>query len=226
MSLQFFNPWIGRMNRQQFLAGAFICGGAMYLGTEYIPEPALSFSVYFFFGYMFLVFFARRVADQRNDDHDHIPERYRQANAAVGSLPSAIDFLQFFAGLTKFYQYLAQNPVLGGILMIFGVYPIVYVVHTVSVPIAVAALAVLVLSLLGEGHPRKNKAGCPPISMDFSTTIPATYPVALAQQFEAIEQEQFEARERELQEQLERVKATRKAKTSDSSHYVDFRGRA
>lgn len=216
MSLQFLNPWIGRMNRQQFLAGAFICGGAMYLGTEYIPEPALVVVFNFFFGFMLFIFVFRRLSDQQNDGIAHILDRH-----SIGFTPqdtANATYKAIFIPLLIARGSSGMDPVLACVLMIMIGAPLAILFMYMANPALIILGIFIFFIFMAAGNPESNAYGYPPVGLDFRTTIPATYPDALA--------EQFDARERELQEQLERVKATRKAKTSDSSHYVDFRGRA
>lgn len=224
MSLQFFNPWIGRMNRQQFLAGAFICGGMMYLGTLFIPELALVIILNIFWGFMIFVFVFRRLADKRVEGDpnmlDSIGQRYPLLDPQdPARLLRSLRNAQFLALFT------AANSTVLTILLVIIALPLAMVAKKLAVPIQIGLALCIAGMLMARGNPQPNQYGYPPIGMDFRTTLPATYSAALAEQFEVIEQEQHEARERDLREQLERVKATRKAKIGGASPYIEFKGR-
>lgn len=220
MSLQFFNPWIGRMNRQQFLAGALICCGVMYLGTAYLPEPALIVVSNLFFGFMIFIFVFRRLSDQQNNS---LPQRQSfvfkpqdTANATYKAVFIPLRVARGFSGM---------DPVLACVLMVLIGAPLALLFFYMAIPVLVILGIFTLMIFMAVGNPESNAYGYPPIGMDFRTTLPATYPEALAAQFEAIEQGQNEAREQELREQLEQVKTARKAKTSGASPYIEFRGR-
>lgn len=223
MSLQFFNPWIGRMNRQQFLAGAFICGGAVYLGNEYIPEPALVVVCNFFFGFMLFIFVFRRLSDQQNNGIAHILDRH-----SIGFTPqdtANATYKAVFMPILIARGVSGMDPVLACVLMIMIGAPLAVLFMYMAIPALIIIGIFILIVFMAVGNPEANAYGYPPVGMDFRTTIPAIYPDALAAQFDAIEQEQYEARERALREQLEHVKTARKAKTGGASPYIEFRGR-
>ncbi len=225
MSLQFFNPWIGRMNRQQFLLGAALCGAAIYLGTSLIKQPALVVSLNVFFGFMLFVFVMRRLADQRIDDVPYYLGQYGRSGEVIGSFspsPSGLRFLlKTSAGLTRFAN---SDPMAGVLVIFFLLFIGLLLVTTIVIPFLALCGAVLFFRLLADGNPLPNQEGPPPIGFNFYTTSPATYPDALIERFDKVMQEK-QKEEQDFNDQLIALKTHRKAKTGGVTPYVEFRGR-
>ncbi len=212
------NPWIGRMNQQQFILGTALCAGAMFLGTSLIPEPALVYVLNICLGFMIIIFVSRRLNDQYDHDGSVILRRLDQIRRPFRYL----FFMKWFAGLYSLgFIYLAVLcfflPPVMYFLYFFFIAPVFLFFKKAFTPLLWIFAAFVSWLLLGGSYYRANKYGLPPIGMDFRTTLPGTYPDAAA--------EQFDVRERELQHRLERAKAARKAKTGGASPYIEFKGR-
>lgn len=180
MSLQFFNPWIGRMNRQQFLVGTAICVIAMFLSTHFIPEPAVGIILNIFMGFIVIVFVFRRLNDQHDQDGSVIWRRLDQIKRPFRYL----FFLKWFAGLYSlgFFYLMIMTIFLPPVLyfvFFFFVGPIYLFFREFSTHLSVLFVAFVSWLLLGPSYYKINTYGLPPIGMDWRTMIPATYPAHL-----------------------------------------------
>ncbi len=222
MNLQFFNPWIGRMNRQQFLLGGAVCVAAITLGTEMIQEPALVVISNVFFGFMLFVFVFRRLSDQRNDSVPHFIDKYAPKEKSFEDTFS--DALAKHLAISRLHgSLIIPFPVIAVLVAIMA-FPFILLLEKFSVPIQIALALYVTYIMMRPGHPHSNHYGLPPAGMDFHTTIPATYPDALIARFEKIVQEK-EQEERDFKDQLIALKTYRKAKKGGSTHFVEFKGR-
>ncbi|MBK9585446.1 MAG: hypothetical protein KA099_03500 [Alphaproteobacteria bacterium] len=229
MSLQFFNPWIGRMNRQQFLLGAALCGGIMFSGFHLIQEPALVVILNFICCYTIFVFVLRRLADQRPNPDVSVFYEYLSAEEAYES--ARANSILLARAATNFRQashlmvlFVPMNPVVLGVLFIVVVVPLMVIVEFLAIPILITLGALVLFIMLGDGLPYANQYGHPPLGMNFKTTIPATYPDALIERFDKVMQEK-QKEEQDFNDQLIALKTHRKAKTGGATQFVDFKGR-
>ncbi|MCB1681493.1 MAG: hypothetical protein KDI65_06120 [Alphaproteobacteria bacterium] len=229
MSLQFFNPWIGRMNRQQFLLGVAVCGSGMFLGFHLIREPALIVILNILCCYFIFIFILRRLADQRPNPDLSVSYEYLSTEDAyeiaranrIFFSRAASNFRRAGLFLLPFFP---MSPVFLGVLFIFVGMPLIIIVKHLAIPIAAVLGTVVLFVMLAEGLPDANQYGYPPVGIDFRTTIPATYPDAMIERFDKIIQEK-QQEERDFNTPFIELKAKRKAKTGGVTPFVEFKGR-
>ncbi len=184
MSLQFFNPWIGRMNRQQFLLGAAVCGAAIYLGTSLIKQPALVVALNVFFGFMLFVFVMRRLSDQHSDDHSQKSKRFTLAKQWFEDMAPVLLYpLKAYARLSRrlrcypYISYIFSFFVFLFLWVLAAIYKtFAFAITLVQMTLIASLLFCIFYVLMRAGNTEPNHYGRPPEGMNFWTTVPATYP--------------------------------------------------
>ncbi len=193
MNLQFFNPWIGRMNRQQFAVTTALCLAAFLLGL-YLTKNLIVISLMgAVCGYMFFIFLCRRLADPLAEDIPNHLLDYPSSGryTLIMSLTSYPRFppVRPSRRLRFFLNRLSSPPGsdAGPFIFFFVFLPLFFIIYGI---ISVLTFLLLVLlRLVIRGYPLFNRYGYPPVGMDFRTTLPLTYPHELALKFDALQKD-------------------------------------